>query len=37
MIKIIYVADPEGGKLTMRAEGPRGICPGGTGTSYVLR
>ena len=27
MIKIIYVADPEGGKLTMRAEGHAGYAP----------
>ena len=29
MIKIIYVADPEGGKLTMRAEGHAGYAPAG--------
>lgn len=29
MIKIIYVADPEGGKLTMRAEGHSGYAPAG--------
>lgn len=29
MIKIIYVADPEGGKLTMRAEGHAGYTPAG--------
>ena len=34
MIKIIYVADPEGGKLTMRAEGG---MPRRDRTSYVLR
>ena len=26
MIKIIYVTDPEGGKLTMRAEGHAGYA-----------
>lgn len=31
MIKIIYVADPEGGKLTMRAEGHAGYAPAGQG------
>ena len=29
MIKIIYVTDPEGGKLTMRAEGHAGYAPAG--------
>ena len=29
MIKIIYKADPEGGKLTMRAEGHAGYAPAG--------
>lgn len=29
MIKIIYEADPEGGKLTMRAEGHAGYAPAG--------
>lgn len=29
MIKIIYVADPESGKLTMRAEGHAGYAPAG--------
>lgn len=29
MIKIIYVANPEGGKLTMRAEGHAGYAPAG--------
>lgn len=29
MIKIIYVADPEGGKLTMRAESHAGYAPAG--------
>ena len=29
MIKIIYVADPEGGNLTMRAEGHAGYAPAG--------
>lgn len=29
MIKIIYEADPEGGKLTMRAEGHAGCAPAG--------
>lgn len=29
MIKIIYVEDPEGGKLTMRAEGHAGYAPAG--------
>ena len=29
MIKIIYVADPEGGELTMRAEGHAGYAPAG--------
>lgn len=29
MIKIIYMADPEGGKLTMRAEGHAGYAPAG--------
>lgn len=29
MIEIIYVADPEGGKLTMRAEGHAGYAPAG--------
>lgn len=29
MIKIIYVADPEGGKLTMRAEGHASYAPAG--------
>nr|DAM02640.1 MAG TPA: YsxB-like protein [Caudoviricetes sp.] len=29
MIKIIYVAGPEGGKLTMRAEGHAGYAPAG--------
>mgnify|MGYP004637191889 CR=1 FL=1 len=29
MIKIIYVADPEGGKLTMRTEGHAGYAPAG--------
>lgn len=29
MIKIIYVADPEGGKLAMRAEGHAGYAPAG--------
>lgn len=29
MIKIIYVADPEGGKLTMKAEGHAGYAPAG--------
>ena len=29
MIKIIYVADPEGGKLPMRAEGHAGYAPAG--------
>ena len=29
MIKIIYVADPEGGKLTMRVEGHAGYAPAG--------
>ena len=36
MIKIIYVADPEGGKLTMRARATRGM-PRRDRTSYVLR
>ena len=34
MIKIIYVADPEGGKLTMRAEGQRDMPRRGR-TSYA--
>jgi uncharacterized protein YsxB (DUF464 family) len=29
MIKVIYEADPEGGKLTMRAEGHAGYAPAG--------
>lgn len=29
MVKIIYVTDPEGGKLTMRAEGHAGYAPAG--------
>lgn len=29
MIKVVYVADPEGGKLTMRAEGHAGYAPAG--------
>ena len=29
MIKILYVTDPEGGKLTMRAEGHAGYAPAG--------
>ena len=48
MIKIIYVTDPEGGKLTMRAEGHAGYAPAGqdivcaavsveTGDSVLMR
>ena len=35
MIKIIYVADPEGGKLTMRAEGHAGYAPAGQDLSLI--
>lgn len=42
MIKIIYVTDPEGGKLTMRAEGHAGYAPAGqdivcAAVSYLMQ